>query len=100
MPRIILQFPVVDKAMPPVLPSAQSAALVSKVAVGLHRATETMSRYPQIVVHADEDSRRLALLMLIEVVGRAAVVEGATVGDLLSALYQLVPEQCDGKVGA
>jgi hypothetical protein len=100
MPTIILPFPVPDQTVPRALPGSRSAVLVSKVAVGLHRATETMSRYPQIVVHADEDSRRLALLMLIEVVGRAATVEDASVGELLNALYQLVPEQRSGKVGA
>jgi hypothetical protein len=100
MTPMILRFPVPDQPMAPVVPGTPSAALVSKVAVGLHRATETMSRYPQIVVHADEDSRRLALLMLVEVVGRANQVEGATVADLLNALYQLVPEQYGGKVGA
>jgi hypothetical protein len=99
MSSIVIQFPASDQSMA-TSHNSHSAALVSKVAVGLHRATETMSRYPQIVVHADEDSRRLALLMLVEVVGRANQIEGATVADLLNALYQLVPEQRGGKVGA
>ncbi len=78
-----------------------SAVLATRVAVGVFNATKTMARYPQVVAHADEDARRLVILMLMEVVGRAAIEPTTTVNDLLAALYQLVPADVQtGKVGA
>jgi hypothetical protein len=94
----VIQFPVFKKRPAP--EGHASAVLATRVAVGVFNATRTMARYPSVVAHADEDARRLVILMAMEIVGRAAIEPATTVTDLLNALYQLVPEQRDGKVGA
>jgi hypothetical protein len=97
MPVSVIQFPVFEKRPAP--ESHASAVLATRVAVGVFNATKTMARYPQIVAHADEDARRLVILMAMEIVGRAAIDPTTNVNDLLRALYDLVPE--DGvKAGA
>jgi hypothetical protein len=94
----VIQFPAFEKR--PVPDGHASAVLATRVAVGVFNATKTMARYPQIVAHADEDARRLVLLMAVEIVGRASIEPTTTVTDLLNALYELVPERGDVKAGA
>lgn len=90
MSSILIPFPVIDQ---PTAPEGHVSALLSaRVAVGVINATKTLARYPQIVAHADEDSRRLVILMLLEVIARAAVEPQTTAADVMAALYELVPE--------
>lgn len=86
----VIPFPMNEK--PPAPDGHVSALLSARVAVGVINATKTLARYPQIVIHADEDSRRLVILMLLEVVARAAADPETKATDIMAALYELVPE--------
>jgi hypothetical protein len=90
MSSILIPFPVFEQ--PPAPQGHASAVLSARVAVGVSNATKTMARYPQVVAHADEDSRRLVVLMMMEIIGRAAIEPTTTANEILAALYELVPE--------
>jgi hypothetical protein len=91
MPNIVIPFPVNDYPAPP--EGQVSALLSARVAVGVINATKTLAQYPSIVAHADEDSRRLVILLMLEVVARAAADPDTKAIDIMAALYELVPEQ-------
>jgi hypothetical protein len=83
---IITQFPVhVDLDAP-------AAILSARVAVGVNRATETMCANLVSIDHADERAKAVTMLMLLEVIGRAASDPDTTVNQLLQALWEQVPE--------
>jgi hypothetical protein len=94
----VIQFPVFDQKPAP--EGHVSSILATRVAVGVFNATKTMCQYPHVVAHADDDARRLVILMLTEVAGRAAIDPATTVTELLDALRELVPEGHREQAGA
>jgi hypothetical protein len=98
MSSIVIPFPVSDQPLS--MPERPVPALLSaRVAVGVINATKTLAQYPSIVAHADEDSRRLVILLMLEVVARAAADPETKATDIMAALYELVPEHGQ-KVGS
>jgi hypothetical protein len=89
---IITQFPV------PVDPETPAAILSARVAVGVNRATHTMCANLSAVDHADERAKSVTLLMLLEVIGRAASDPDTTVNQLLQALWEQIPEDARAAV--
>jgi hypothetical protein len=90
MTPIVIPFPIMNQTP---LPEGHVSPLLSaRVAVGVINATKTLARYPQLVCHADEDCRRLVILMMLEIVARAAAEPSTKATDIMAALYELVPE--------
>jgi len=98
MSHIVIPFPVNDQPPPP--DGHVSALLSARVAVGVINATKTLAQYPQIVTHADEDCRRLVILLMLEIVARAAADPETKATDIMAALYELVPEQGENGVAS
>jgi hypothetical protein len=87
---IISYFPITDE--PHVEPQTPAAILSARVAVGVTRATRTMCSHTLDIAHANERAKKVAMLMLLEVIGRAASDPETTVNQLLQALWEQVPE--------
>jgi hypothetical protein len=88
MTAIITQFPGTDQRVE----ETPSALLTARVTVGVRNATITMCQHVADIAHADDRAKRVAMLMLLEVVGRAASDPNTTVNQLLQALWERVPE--------
>ncbi len=91
MSASITQFPVPNQ--PEGETVSVEARLHERVGVGLDAATKFMCTRLREIAHADEQADTVTMLMMLEVVGRAASLpENVTVTQLLEALYKHVPE--------
>jgi hypothetical protein len=87
---IIANFPAVEK--PRVEPETPAAILSARVAVGVKRAAAVMCAHVSAIDHAGKQAETVAMLAILEVVGRAASDPDTTVNQLLQALWEQVPE--------
>jgi hypothetical protein len=90
MSASIAQFPMSNQ---PVDEPSVETRLYARVGEGLENATKFMCTRLREIAHADHQSDTVTMLMMLEVVGRAASLpENVSVTQLLEALYRHIPE--------